>query len=262
MIFLYNHCLDEEGVCKIRRYIQNWRRKMGNSTAASRFRFILTPFKDLQTAMAITSWGAVYMTNCFNERDMDSFISKHYRESWEDFGSDGPYNYLLSDFEGNAEACGAPAMSSDGRPLDNAADGLVRASDPALEAMINAAVAKALASAKADWMSECGDGRLSELSEPEPAKKRGSGGSKGFTAVYWIVGIGLCMVLGALLVYMIVGFAFTQRPPTFSGSTPAAAAAATAAAAAAAYPARGGVAFTSGTRASAAGGGSGTVASV
>lgn len=151
IVFLYNQCLSPGDICRIRIFIQKWRLTLGLGKHA--FRFILTPFKNLQTPMAIVSWGKVYMSNCFDEEDMDDFILKHYRESWEDVAEDGPYNYLLGDFDATALKCGPLApVSRSQLTAEEAAD------FPGLRSVIDAAVAKAVATAvaaaKKEWLKE------------------------------------------------------------------------------------------------------------
>jgi len=111
LAFLYNHCLKEEDVCLIRRYIQRWKLRLeggdlansrfrgadrggGGTHGAGEFRFIMTPFKNLQRALAVVTWSEMYMSKGFNQEELDAFIDKNYRKSWEDYQTSGNYNYL------------------------------------------------------------------------------------------------------------------------------------------------------------------------
>ena len=62
-----------------------------------KFRFILTPFKDLWTPISIILWGNVYSSKCFNEAEMDEFIASNYQRAFEDWPPNGAYNYLWKD---------------------------------------------------------------------------------------------------------------------------------------------------------------------
>jgi len=112
VVFLYNQCLDQESLCAIRRYIQKWQKRIGKiqwqgswGDTDDEFRFLLTPFKDLWTPIAIVAWGHVYGSKCFNEHDMDYFIEKSYRSAFEDWPPNGAYNYLWKDISETATSC-------------------------------------------------------------------------------------------------------------------------------------------------------------
>merc|ERR1712176_1526793 len=77
-IFLYDPCLDEESLCLLRRYIKKWQLTMNENTLSGKFRFIMTPFNNLQRPIAISMWGELYMSKCFNEAEMDAFITRNY----------------------------------------------------------------------------------------------------------------------------------------------------------------------------------------
>jgi len=113
-IFLYHECLDEESKCALRRYIQKWEAKIGSVPWSGhqndKFRFILTPFKNLATPMAIVMWGHVYSSKCFNQQDMDYFITKHYRQGFEDWPPSGAYNHSWKDIGIVAEESGCDVL--------------------------------------------------------------------------------------------------------------------------------------------------------
>eukprot|EP00928_Gymnodinium_smaydae_P072024 TRINITY_DN55462_c0_g1_i1.p1 TRINITY_DN55462_c0_g1~~TRINITY_DN55462_c0_g1_i1.p1 ORF type:complete len:495 (+),score=59.31 TRINITY_DN55462_c0_g1_i1:150-1487(+) len=134
--FLYNHCLPPEDLCSIRRFIQKWKyrlergdlqhskfrgadRGMGRNSGPAEFRFILTPFKDLQRALAVVSWGEMYMSKGFNEAALDEFITENYRKAWEDYQSPGKYNYTWVDInEKDTLACADDVDIYSTKPLD------------------------------------------------------------------------------------------------------------------------------------------------
>merc|ERR1711971_1116650 len=181
MGFLYDPCLDEAALCQFRSFIQKWRRALGPADGAS-LRFILTPFKSLQTPIAIVAWGAVYMSKCFNEADMDAFIDGHYRQAWEDYWPDGPYDALLLDFEANAVSCGAPAMSS---AAVSGPMGWQDGNVTALKVLIDEAVAAAVAEAvKSECVVDSANRR--RLSD-EPCYTESNTGSASLLAPFGVI---------------------------------------------------------------------------
>mmetsp|Transcript_43655 Transcript_43655/g.48916 ORF Transcript_43655/g.48916 Transcript_43655/m.48916 type:complete len:469 (-) Transcript_43655:11-1417(-) len=130
-IFLYHPCLDEDSKCALRRVIQQWQDKIGiikwqgdsqidEFVPAARddedkFRFILTPYKNLWTPFSIVLWGNIYSSKCFNEIEINAFLASHYRTAFEDWPPNGAYNYLWTDLASTAEQCPAlppPAPST------------------------------------------------------------------------------------------------------------------------------------------------------
>jgi len=116
LIVLYHPCLDEESLCALRRWIQKWQARIGKiewregkgdgyGDTDDEFRFVLTPFKDLFTHISLVFWGNVYSSICYNERDMDYFVEKHYRNAFEDWPPNGAYNYLHRDIAETAASC-------------------------------------------------------------------------------------------------------------------------------------------------------------
>jgi len=129
-IFLYHPCLDEDSKCALRRLIQKWQDKVGSvkwegdlqidefvpsaRDDEDNFRFILTPYKNLWTPFSVVLWGNIYSSKCFNEAEVNEFIASNYRRAFEDWPSNGAYNYLWTDIASNAENCPAlpPASPS------------------------------------------------------------------------------------------------------------------------------------------------------
>lgn len=116
VIFLYNQCLGEAMLCNLRRYIQKWQDRLGSikwdEKRTDGFRFILTPFKDLNVPISIVMWGHVYSSKCFNEHDMDYFIEKWYRNGFEDWPPSGAYDHLWRNITETAAKC--PALPDPG----------------------------------------------------------------------------------------------------------------------------------------------------
>merc|ERR1712080_222660 len=61
-----------------------------------------------QRGLAVSMWGELFMSKCFNEAELDAFITRNYRHSWEDYSSNGKYDYLRVDIDKMAAHC-APA---------------------------------------------------------------------------------------------------------------------------------------------------------
>jgi len=122
-IFLYHPCLDEESKCAIRRLIEKWQDKIGvvqwpgdsdidkfqesAKDTEDKFRFILTPFKNLWTPISVVLWGNIYSSICFNEAELDDFIATNYRRAYEDWPPNGAYNYLWTDINEKVSTCPA-----------------------------------------------------------------------------------------------------------------------------------------------------------
>lgn len=95
IIFLYHHCLDEASLCRLRTFIKKWQKKCEDGEYdGGKFRFIMTPARNLQRYFGMITWGEIYLSSSFNENEMDTFINLHYRRAWEDVSMDGAYDYL------------------------------------------------------------------------------------------------------------------------------------------------------------------------
>lgn len=111
IIFLYNHCLDEESVCLVRSFIRKWEARFEASAVADKkFRFIMTPMKNIMRPFAMSSWGAAYLSRGFNEWEMDRFVEEHYRHAWEDYAPDGPYDHLWVDISTRKHTCSSDTL--------------------------------------------------------------------------------------------------------------------------------------------------------
>lgn len=67
------------------------------------FRWILTPFADLSSNIAIVAWEWSYASNCFDAPSINQFITEHYRNAPEDFYYNGSYDTL---YTGKCESYG------------------------------------------------------------------------------------------------------------------------------------------------------------
>jgi hypothetical protein len=98
IVFLYNPCVSEEALCRIKQFILERPYDYTNSTLdpsnEGPFRWILTPYKNLVTKFALVSFPSTLFTDCFDEEDWKDFIHRNYRQSFEDLSLPGHYDYL------------------------------------------------------------------------------------------------------------------------------------------------------------------------
>jgi len=120
MIFLYDPCISEQTLCQLRQYITSVGAKLqpdlyetdtGGRAEADAFRYVLSPYKNLRKPIAIISWGFSFFSSCVNQPGMDAFITKHYRQAWEDWPPSGAYSYLHMGYtkDNHNDAC--PALT-------------------------------------------------------------------------------------------------------------------------------------------------------
>ena len=58
------------------------------------FRYVLTPYPKLKHTIAIALYGNLYMSNDYDEENMNQFMMNWYRWAYEDVGMGGIYNHL------------------------------------------------------------------------------------------------------------------------------------------------------------------------
>lgn len=73
------------------------------------FRWILTPYVDLPTNIAIVAWEWTYLNDCFDWHSINNFIDDHYRNAPEDFYYNGTYDTL---YIGKCEAYGCSDVNA------------------------------------------------------------------------------------------------------------------------------------------------------
>ena len=59
------------------------------------FRYILTPYHDMPTNIAVVAWEWAYFNNCVDVAGISEFVDEHYRKAPEDFYFDGTYDNLF-----------------------------------------------------------------------------------------------------------------------------------------------------------------------
>ena len=85
--FLYHPCAPTELVDELRTYAQAL-----PDDEAGAFRWVMTPFPDLPSSVAVVTWGHVYLAECVQPDELDAFVAETYRQAPEDVGSNGPYS--------------------------------------------------------------------------------------------------------------------------------------------------------------------------
>lgn len=86
--FLYNPCISDETKASMRAFIDA---HDGDETGA--FRYVMTPYPGLPTAVALVAWEHKMSANCFSAEDADWFLRLNYRNGPEDVAVDGRYVY-------------------------------------------------------------------------------------------------------------------------------------------------------------------------
>lgn len=87
--FLYHPCVGEEVVEQLRSFARAWPADDGGE-----FRWILTPYPELESAIAVVAWGQGYSADCFDTDEVSTFVADHYRTAPEDVARDGSYELL------------------------------------------------------------------------------------------------------------------------------------------------------------------------
>ncbi len=87
--FLYHPCVGSEVVDQLRALARAWPADDGGE-----FRWILTPYPALESAIAVVAWGQAYTSECVDTDEISTFIADHYRTAPEDVARDGSYDRL------------------------------------------------------------------------------------------------------------------------------------------------------------------------
>ena len=86
IVFLYHPCAEDAVVDALRELA---RARPEDDTGP--FRWILTPYPDLPSAVAVLAWEWVYSAECVQPDEIGAFIDRYYRMAPEDVRSDGRY---------------------------------------------------------------------------------------------------------------------------------------------------------------------------
>lgn len=87
--FLYHPCVDPSIIDSLRTIACSRADDDGGA-----FRWVLSPYADLPTNIAVVAWEWSYTTNCFDAVSINEFIDEHYRNAPEDFYYNGSYDTL------------------------------------------------------------------------------------------------------------------------------------------------------------------------
>lgn len=83
--FLYHPCADEALVAELRAAAKAQTDPDGD------FRYVLTPYPNLPSAIAVVTWTWRYEAECVNQDEITAFVERTYRTAPEDVPSDGRY---------------------------------------------------------------------------------------------------------------------------------------------------------------------------
>ena len=81
--FLYHPCAPEALVAELRAYAQG---------RGDDFRYILSPYPGLDSAVAVVAWEWTYTAECVDGALIDDFIDRHYGQAPEDVPHPGSYD--------------------------------------------------------------------------------------------------------------------------------------------------------------------------
>lgn len=87
VVLLYHPCASAETVDALREYARSRADDDGGA-----FRWILTPYADLPTAVAVVAWEWSYGAECVDEADIEAFVADHYRQAPEDVAGNGSFD--------------------------------------------------------------------------------------------------------------------------------------------------------------------------
>ena len=90
IVLLYHPCVNNNMVDSLRNLACS-----RPSDDTGEFRYILSPYPNLESNIAVLSWGKTYINNDFNHESINEFIDNFYRTAPEDFGFDGTYDNLF-----------------------------------------------------------------------------------------------------------------------------------------------------------------------
>ncbi len=84
---LYHPCASADLVEGLRAYA-----KARPADDSGDFRYVLTPYVGLPSAIAVVGWEWTYSAECVDASVIDDFVDRHYRMAPEDFPDDGQFS--------------------------------------------------------------------------------------------------------------------------------------------------------------------------
>jgi len=98
-VFLFDSCVHDEDVCQIRDYVSQRPADGGGA-----FRWVISPYHSgqhervesplIHFTLFIVTYSFVLASHCFDASTANEFLSRHYREAYEDLPMGGYYDYL------------------------------------------------------------------------------------------------------------------------------------------------------------------------
>ena len=113
IVVLYHPCVPADFVEQLRAFVRDQLDPQGF------FRWVMTPYPDLDTAFAILAWQHRLSGNCLDRDAAQAFVTAHYRHGPDDIALDGAYSYAWIGRNGALNSTpGAPASCSDAGTKD------------------------------------------------------------------------------------------------------------------------------------------------
>lgn len=84
--FLYHPCADAALIDALREHA-----RARPADDGGEFRWVLTPYPELPTAIAVVAWRSVYTAECVRPEELGPFIDRVHRTAPEDVAADGGY---------------------------------------------------------------------------------------------------------------------------------------------------------------------------
>lgn len=85
--FLYHPCASSELIDALREFARNY-----PADDTGEFRWILTPYEDMEAPFAVVAWEWRALLDCFDAEDISAFVSRVYRQATEDVAVDGSFS--------------------------------------------------------------------------------------------------------------------------------------------------------------------------
>ena len=87
LVILHHPCASDALVEELRAFAKGQADDDGGD-----FRWILTPYPDLDSAFALVTWQWTFSSECFDGVEAQAFVAEHYRTAPEDVPADGAFS--------------------------------------------------------------------------------------------------------------------------------------------------------------------------
>jgi hypothetical protein len=88
IVFLYHPCADPALIEELKRFVRDYQTEDQQA-----FRWILTPYPELPSAIAVVAWEWTYLAECVDSEKVGDFIKRTYRRAPEDVAADGSFTF-------------------------------------------------------------------------------------------------------------------------------------------------------------------------